>query len=122
MPAHESLDGYSGREFRRDVASGTVEVISTASEGHRLLDDGLEYRQHETDVWRITEGTPLSAMVQCERAFSVGRKGWQATVRTVSTMSATAHAFQVTNMVSAYEGDRRVFAKTWHTEHPRDGV
>ena len=122
MPAHESLDGYSGREVRRDVASGTVEVIATASEGHRLLDDGLEYRQHETDVLRITEGAPLSAMVQCERAFSVGRKEWQATVRTASTMSATAHAFQVTNMVSAYEGDRRVFAKTWHTEHPRDGV
>jgi uncharacterized protein len=122
MPAHEPLDGYSGREVRRDVASGTVEVISTASEGHRLLDDGLEYRQHETDVWRITEGTPLSAMVQCERVYSVGRKEWQATVRTASTMSASAHAFQVTNMVSAYEGDRRVFAKTWHAEHPRDGV
>ena len=122
MPAHESLDGRSGREVRRDVASGTVEVLSTVSEGHRLLDDGLESRQHETDVWRITEGTPLSAMVQCERAFGVGRGEWQATVRTASTMSATAHTFQVTNMVSAYEGDRRVFAKTWHTEHPRDGV
>jgi hypothetical protein len=37
-------------------------------------------------------------------------------------MSATATAFQVTNVLDAYEGDRRVVAKTWHREVPRDCV
>jgi len=122
MPPHERLGGTSGREIRRDVATGTVEVINTTGDGHRLAGDGLEYTEHEQDVFRITEGEPLSAMVECERAFSVGRGEWRVTVRTTSTMSATASTFQVTNALHAYEGDDRVFAKTWDAEVPRDHV
>jgi hypothetical protein len=99
-----------------------VEVIGTAADGHRLLDDGLIYREQERDVMRITGGAPLSAIVECERAFTVGREEWQVTVRTSSSMSATAAAFQVRNVLDGYEGDRRVFTKTWHTEVPRDGI
>jgi len=121
-PAHESLGGEAAREMRRDVATGAVEVISTVDDGFRLTGDGLEYREHERDVLHITEGEPLSAMVRCERTFAVGRGGWHASVRTASTMSATDTAFLVTNMLDAYEGDRRVFAKTWHSAVPRDCV
>ena len=122
MPPHESLGGEAAREVRRDVATGTVEVISTAGDGFRLSDDGLEYLEHERDVLGITEGEPLSAMVRCERAFAVGRGDWRASVRTASTMSATETGFLVTNTLDAYEGDRRVFAKTWHSAVPRDCV
>jgi predicted acyl esterase len=120
MPPHELLDGEHGREVRSDVATGTVEVISRSGAGYRLLDDGLEYREHERDVFRITEGDPLSAIVDCQRSFTVGRGDWQVTVRTASTLSSTEDTFQVTNALDGYEGDRRVFAKTWHAEIPRD--
>lgn len=122
MPPHEPFDADAGRETRRDVAAGTVEVISTASSGHRLLGDGLEYREQERDVMRIADGVPLSAMVRCDRAFTVGREHWQVTVKTTSTMSATASTFQVTNVLDAYEAGQRVFTKTWHAELPRDCV
>jgi uncharacterized protein len=122
MPPYEPLGGESGRQVQRDVATGAVEVTSTANEGHRLLGDGLEYREHERDLFRITDGAPLSAIVRCHRAFSVGRGEWQTTIRTESTLSATASAFQVTNVLDAYEGDARVFTKTWHAEVPRDCV
>jgi uncharacterized protein len=122
MPPHEPLGGESGRQMRRDIATGTVEVISTGNDGHRLLDDGLEYREHERDVLQITDGDPLSAQVQCYRVFSVGRGEWQATIRTESTLSATASTFQVTNVIEAYEERHRVFTKTWHAEVPRDCV
>jgi uncharacterized protein len=122
MPPHARLPGNSAREVRRDVATGTVQVISAGNDGHRLLDDGLEYRERERDLFQITEGVPLSAIVECERVFSVERGEWQVTVRTASTMSATATTFQVTNVLDAYEGDQRVFAKTWHSEVPRDCV
>jgi uncharacterized protein len=122
MPRHEPLGGGSGREVRRDVGTGTVEVINTVDDGHRLLDDGLEYREHERDVYHIVDGDPLSARVECERAFSVGRGQWRVTVRTSSTMSATPSSFQVTNVLDAYEGDARVFTRTWNAEVPRDCV
>jgi putative CocE/NonD family hydrolase len=121
-PPHELLGGESRRELRRDVATGTAEVITTASSGHRLLDDGLAYREQERDVYRITDGQPLSAIVQCDREFAVSRGDWQVTVKTTSTMSATAAAFAVTNVLDAYEGDRRVFTRTWHAELPRECV
>jgi uncharacterized protein len=121
-PPHEPLGAVAAREMRRDVATGAVEVIHTTEDGFRLGDDGLEYGEQERDVLRITEGEPLSAMVECERTFRVGRGAWLATVRTASTMSATETAFQVTNLLGAYEGNRRVFVKTWHTEIPRDHV
>jgi len=120
MPAYEPLGDEYHRELHRDVASGTTEIVSTEGTGHRLLDDGLEYRELELDKLRITEGEPLSAMVVCERTFSVGRGGWQTTVKTTSTMSADAEVFHVANMLDAYEGECRVFTKTWHIEVPRD--
>jgi uncharacterized protein len=122
MPRHEPLGAGSGREVRRDVRTGTVEVINTVDDGHRLLDDGLEYREHARDVYHIVDGDPLSARVECQRAFSVGRDRWRVTVRTSSTMSATPGSFQVTNVLDAYEGDARVFTRTWNAEVPRDCV
>ena len=97
-------------------------MIATASDGPRLLDDGLEYRERERDRLRIVAGDPLSATVTCERHFGVGRGDWRASVRTTSTMSATANIFQVTNVVDAYLGEDRVFTRTWHAELPRDCV
>jgi uncharacterized protein len=122
MPPHELLGHEARRELRRDAESGRVEVIGTASDGHRLLDDGLTYTERERDVMRITDGAPLSAMVECEREFAVGRGEWQVTVRTTSSMSATAASFGVRNTLDGYEGGLRVFTKTWHADVPRDGV
>jgi hypothetical protein len=122
IPPHEPLGGESRRVMQRDVATGSTEIIGTEGTGHRLLDDGLEYREFEQDRLRITEGEPQSAMVVCDRSFSVGRGEWQTTVRTSSTMSGDAEVFHVTNVLDAYEGERRVFTRTWQIEVPRDHV
>jgi hypothetical protein len=71
-------------------------------------------------VYRIVEGDPLSATTRSERSIAIGRGDWRTRVETVSTMSATAGDYHVTNMLEAYEGDTRVFAKTWHAVIPRD--
>jgi hypothetical protein len=122
MPAHEPLGSLATRETRHEVASGVIETISSARHGHRLAMDGLEYNESERDTYRIKAGDPLSAQVRCERETSVARGQWRTTVRTESSMSATAQAFLVTNVVDAYEGDTRVFSKSWHATIPRNGV
>ena len=122
MPAHEPLGSLATRETRHEVASGVIETISSARHGHRLAMDGPEYNESERDTYRIKAGDPLSAQVRCERETSVARGQWRTTVRTESSMSATAQAFLVTNVVDAYEGDTRVFSKSWHATIPRNGV
>ncbi len=37
-------------------------------------------------------------------------------------MSADAESFGITSSLDAYEGETRVFARTWHFSTPRDLV
>ena len=122
-PAHEaSGDEDAERELRRDVASGRVEIESGGSHYLKLLDDGLVYRSAATNLHRIFEGEPLSAFNSSEQEIWISRGEWRTRVHTVSTMSSTAEEFQLTNFVEGYEGDCRIFAKTWRRGIPRDHV
>jgi len=121
--AHEA-SGYEdgSREFRRDVASGRIDIESGGSHHLKLLDTGLQYSSVARNLHRIVEGEPLSAFNSCEHEISISRDAWRTRVHTVSTMSSTAEEFQLTNLVEGYEGDRRIFAKTWRRVVPRDLV
>ena len=88
----------------------------------RLLPDGIEYDTVGSDSYTITEGNPLSAAVQCTRTIQVGRGDWRTRVATVSTMTADATMFYVTNTLDAFEGDTQVFTKTWTFSVRRDLV
>jgi len=122
-PAHES-SGYEdgSREIRRDVASGAVEIESGGTSTLKLLESGLEHRSVARLLHRIVEGEPLSAFNSYEREISISRGDWRTRVHTLSTMSSTDEEFQLTNLVEGYEGDCRIFAKTWRRAVPRDHV
>lgn len=121
-PALETLRPSSNSAtVSRDVASGRVELAVETTEGFRLPErGGLKYGEFQRDSYVIVEGNPLSAAVACDCAITVGRGAWQTRVQTYSTMSADAAQFHLTNVLDAYEGDVRVFAKTWSTSIPRD--
>jgi uncharacterized protein len=123
-PAHvEWGDEERGREVRRDVASGRVDVVGGGGHAYlRLLEDGLEYRSSSRNLHRIFAGDPLSAFNSCEREVVIGRHEWRVRVHTMSTMSSTAEEFQLTNVLEGFEGERRVFAKTWERRIRRVGV
>ncbi len=102
------------------MATGRVEMAVESAEGFRLAADGLTYEVLERDTYGIVAGDPLSAAAGCERTIAVGRGEWQTRVETHSTLSADATRFHVTNLLDAYEGPVRVFAKTWTFSVPRD--
>jgi putative CocE/NonD family hydrolase len=113
----------SRRELRIDVGSGRREIVSDFDFfGSRRLKDGLSYQESAQDRFSITVGDPLSAEAQSRWRIAIGRGDWQTRVQTVSTMTATADAFTVTNVVDAFEGDRRMFSKATSSVFPRDGV
>jgi hypothetical protein len=88
----------------------------------RLVDNGLEYESTRRDRFTITEGQPLSARVDCERSAGFRRGAWQVRIETNSSLTADATTFHMTNVLEAYEGQARVFAKTWHCRVARDLV
>lgn len=112
-----------GRILRRDVAAGRFELVCHRGLGARLrLASGLEYEERNTDTFSIVEDDPLSARVTCEWTIAVGRGDWRTRVETTSTMSADADSFRVTNVLDGFEGNTRVFARTWSFTIPRDRV
>lgn len=124
-PSHVLLGATDTEErsHTRDARRGITRIIAELSHfpHTRFLDTGLEYDERSRDVYEIQDDDPTSALAVSERTLSITRGDWRTRVQTRSTLSATPTEFLVTNAVDAYEGERRVFAKTWSREIPRDG-
>jgi hypothetical protein len=116
--------GAVERTLRHETSTGRYELeLDLRYFGSfRIPDDGLEYGEKGKDIFVIAEGDPLSAEARSEWVISVGRGEWRTRVETTSVMTADAEAFRVTNVLEAYEGNTRIFAKTWHCAVPRDLV
>jgi predicted acyl esterase len=123
-PSELLASGLVGRTARQDVADGRLELTVDLDYwgARRFLESGIEYREVGRDTYAIIEGDPLSATARCEWTISDGRGPWRTRVETVSTMSADAEVFHVTNAVDAYEANSRVAAKSWTFAVPRDLV
>ena len=107
----------------RDVIRGQFQFTDRVDSGHfRLTANGIEYASTAMDQFTIWEGQPLSANARCDRSISVGRGDWQTRVETSSVMTADRETFRVTNVLEAFEGNTRVFAKTWNFSVARDLV
>jgi hypothetical protein len=52
----------------------------------------------------------------------MGRGDWRIRTETRTTMRATPEAFLIDATLDAYEGDKRVLARSWDRRIPRDGV
>ena len=115
----------AGRSVRRDLASSRHELIGVGVDhfgARRLVRDELLYVERAIDTFEIAEGEPLSAMARSEWTIELERGDWRVRVETSSALSGDAEAFGVTNVLDAYEGDARIFAKTWSRRLPRDLV
>jgi hypothetical protein len=110
------------RTLQRDVVTGATTLTDHNIGGFRITANGNDLEDEHSDktTYRIIEGDPLSASVTCEWMVRTGRGDWQTRVETTSTMTADATHFRVTNVLDAFEGNARVFSKTWHFTVPRD--
>ncbi len=113
----------STRTITYDVVSGCLQMLDRIDDGrNRLLSSGTVYDGLITNTFSIIEGQPLSARVQCNRQIEISRGDWNTRVETVSVMTSDAAHFHLTNVLDAYEGQVRVFTKSWSRAIPREGV
>jgi uncharacterized protein len=116
----------TARILRHDLARNAVELTIADHLGFsglwRFQGSGVEYEETGRDIFSIVEGDPLSAKVRCERRMAIARGNWRTRVETQSVMSCDTTNFLVTNVLEAYDGETRVFAKTWTLSVPRDFV
>lgn len=110
-----------------DIVQRHLHHVDEIDEGRRLqLGNGIERDRTTRNYFDLSEADPCSAQVRCEQTISLKRShgpdAFDIRVETVSTMSADTEHFYVTNVLEAYEGTVRVFAKTWDFVVARDGV
>jgi hypothetical protein len=122
---HEKLGGLGADPLPLAVRrpGGVVELVTGDRDRHfRLSASGLEYFERDRNTYRIAEGDPRSAEVGVQRHIELSRGDWRTRVQTSSKMSATREHFLVSDVLDAYEGDERVFTRTWSRAIPRDAA
>jgi hypothetical protein len=116
------LGGFE-RAFSYDVATDTMTYTSIGDSGAQRIDAvGLELEEIARKIYRIKGDEPLSADNLIHWTTRRGRGEWQVRVETRTRMRATRDAFLIEAEIDAYEGKRRIFRHSWHSEIPRDLV
>jgi putative CocE/NonD family hydrolase len=141
QPEDEALSPFLSPETAAPLAMEVLRVPSTRKTLHHNLIEGMTEYRLEDDAGRnrhvgsgmevddrlverylIRDGAPLSLKVQIERTLELQREEWRVRVETKSMMTADATHFYLSNHLDAYEGDVRVFTRSWTKMIPRNLV
>ena len=113
----------SDRLVKHDVVKGLYELSVIWDGGlRRLVSSRIEYESVHKETYRIMDDDPLSATAQCNRTMAVGRGNRRLRVEATHTMTADRDTFLVSVVLDAYEGQSRIFSKSWTFRAPRDLV
>ena len=103
------------RTIEQTISERTLQIHDVSDGGRtQLTDTGLEVYDRIEDHYTIVEDDPLSASVSCTGNMGLRRGDWDVHAETYSHMTSDAEHFYVTHVLDAYEGNARVFNKTWH--------
>jgi putative CocE/NonD family hydrolase len=110
------------RTFTYDVTKRQLQMVDHIDDGRNHLSNGIIYDSVITNIFSILEGQPTSARVECRRQIEISRGDWQTRVETSSVMTSDKDYFHLTNVLDAYEGQVRVFTKSWTRKIRRELV
>ena len=88
----------------------------------RIDDTGTELQSLVTQTYSIDERDPLSAVADYRFVHKMQRGDWCVRTESHTRLACDHDNFLLTRSLDAYEGDERVFAKTWEETIARDGL
>ena len=88
----------------------------------RIDDIGTELQSLVTKTYTIDERDPLSAVADYRFVHKMQRGDWRIRTESHTRLTCARDDFILTRSLDAYEGDERVFAKTWEETIARDGL
>ena len=112
----------ASRTFTYDEVPGQLQMVDRIDEGRNRLSNGMIYDSVSVNKFSIIEGEPTSARVECTRQIELSRDDWTTKVGTLSVMTSDREYFHLTNVLDAYEGQTRVFTKSWTRKIRRELV
>ncbi len=107
------------RDLANDVNS--LEVLNDEG-AYRLDDIDLTIANQVTERYTYNDSDYDSLRGWCEWRRSFQRGDWRVHTITRTLLTSNETHFRIRATLDAYEGDSRVYARTWDTEIPRDLV
>jgi hypothetical protein len=114
----------NGRKAVHDLGSGETELFFDWDVGGHFKIPSLDIEMDGSNVtsYRIREGEPLSAAVTTRQSAMIRWPSAEARVVTFGEMTGDEEKFIVTLTLDALEEGKRVAARQWRFDFPRDGT
>ena len=113
----------SERSFSRDLATGvTVQHLFNDDGAYRNREHGLEYASLCRESYSIHPDDPLSAEAVCAWTQTLGRGDWQVRSEAKTKQWADREFFFIKASLEAFEGDERLFTRSWRRKIPRENL
>jgi hypothetical protein len=110
------------RTVAYDISSGVQRTEVLRDDGRSVIEDiGVETGFHKVLRYRIHPDDPLSARAEAEYEYVYRHEhGWDTRVKTHSAIACTVLEYLVESDLEAFEGERRIFSRSWTQRIPRD--
>ena len=113
--------GRSERRVERDPLHRITTTTVSNDEGvYRLDAIDLEVGQSSLQRYTVGDDDPLSARVEIAWSVTRARGAWRIRTATRTLMTCTRATFEIAATMEAFEGERRIFSRTWDKSVPRD--
>ncbi|MEX2649802.1 MAG: CocE/NonD family hydrolase [Alphaproteobacteria bacterium] len=112
--------GQRQRTIEQDLASGLTTYAIERDEGvTRLEAIGVETAFRKTTRYVIGEHDPSSARHENHIVLGFAHDGWRPRIEARTALSATPEHFLLEADLAAFDGEHRVFARSWISKVPR---
>jgi hypothetical protein len=85
----------------------------------RIEDTRIEHGNSAVEEYAIADGDPLSARAEIRHDAVFRRDGWSTRVRTRIQMISDSEHFHLDAELEGFDGDRRIYLRTWSVSVPR---
>jgi hypothetical protein len=124
-PLAHTVKGEVGHKWTvvRDLATGTsrLEVVKDDALLH-LEETNTDYGDAAYEEYAVTKGDLGSLTGETWARHELRRDDWHVVTETHTRMTSSPTAFHIHADLDAYEGEDRVYCRTWDAEIPRDLV
>ena len=123
----ELQEGTTVKSVASGAAGEIVYRLSTEIAGDgpaltRIEDTKIEHGHSAVEEFSISESDPLSATAEILHDAVFRRDSWSTRVRTRTRMVSDSSDFHLEAELEGFEGDRRVYHRTWSVSVPRECV
>jgi hypothetical protein len=106
----------------RDQTTDRLEFSLEQDSGHMLLLTGMEVDDWSLETHSLREDDPLSVTQRVQANLEYRREDWNVRIETDSRLWANRDHFYTRCQMEGFEGEEKVFSKTWKEKIKRDFI